>query len=456
MDEERFKSANEVTRSNQFCAKILLFFNVRKRREMPRERDGGERASEHADSDDLPKAIGDLVAGSPSIRLEPISSRWSLDENRQPNKLNRDLSVTFSGDGNFTSADIMDALEDRDFDVCAVVRSVQRKVSNNSWVVTFVDKDVKENLIRNPVLRIKNSYVFVTDADAETVFVKIYEACDEMPDTVIIGRLAHYGRILSFRRDVGQVTGKLNGIRTARMRLYAHIPSSVRIAGETIHISYASQPRTCRRCGGQGHEAYGCRDIRCFNCGEPGHRADDCPCDILCSCCLSSEHVIKRCPYVLFSGNIVLVDLQEKKAAKAKENNNSEPMDTPKENSGADAKVDGSSFAEVAGRRKRIQPEPAQTEKDRMRSSSAKRMKQQAPKTDRQNEGSRVSKKPREKEANQSNDVREREGRDRNRDNTGGRERSRSRSGERSGRIEQFSSDSDEWHVVTHNHRSRR
>ena len=353
----------------------------------------------------------------------------------------------------------MDALEDRDFDVCAVVRSVQRKVSNNSWVVTFVDKDVKENLIRNPVLRIKNAYVFVTDADAETVFVKIYEACDEMPDTVIIGRLAHYGRILSFRRDVGQVTGKLNGIRTARMRLYAHIPSSVRIAGETIHISYASQPRTCRRCGGQGHEAYGCRDIRCFNCGEPGHRADDCPCDILCSCCLSSEHMIKRCPYVLFSGNIVLVDLQEKKAANAKENNYSEPMDTPKENSGADAKVDGSSFAEVVGRRKRLQPEPSQTEKDRMRSSSAKRMKQQAPKTDRQerqNEGSRVSKKPREKEANQSNDVREREGRDRNRDNTGGRERSRSKSGERSGRIEQFSSDSDEWHVVTHNHRSRR
>ena len=96
-------------------------------------------------------------------------------------------------------------------------------------------------------------------------------------------------------------------------------------------------------------------------------------------------------------------------------------MDTPKENSGADAKVDGSSFAEVVGRRKRIQPEPSQTEKDRTRSSSAKRMKQQAPKPGRQerrNEGSRVSKKPREKEANQSNDVREREGRDRNRDNT--------------------------------------
>ena len=102
----------------------------------------------------------------------------------------------------------MDALEDRDIDVCAVVRSVQRKVSNNSWIVTFVDKNVKENLIRNPVLRIKNSYVFVTDADAETLFVKIYETCDEMPDTVIISCPVHCGRILSFRRDVGQVTGK--------------------------------------------------------------------------------------------------------------------------------------------------------------------------------------------------------------------------------------------------------
>ena len=38
--------------------------------------------------------------------------------------------------------------------------------------------------------------------------------------------------------------------------------------------------------------------------------------------------MIKRCPYVLFSGNIVLAPLQEKKAAK--KSNNSEPMDTPK------------------------------------------------------------------------------------------------------------------------------
>ena len=45
---------------------------------MPRERYRGERASEHVeDSDDLPKAVEDLVAGSTSIQFEPINSHWS-------------------------------------------------------------------------------------------------------------------------------------------------------------------------------------------------------------------------------------------------------------------------------------------------------------------------------------------------------------------------------------------
>ena len=58
---------------------------------MPRESDRGERASEHAeDFDFLPKAVEDLVAGSPSIRFDPIISRWSLDEK----KLNRDKLTT--------------------------------------------------------------------------------------------------------------------------------------------------------------------------------------------------------------------------------------------------------------------------------------------------------------------------------------------------------------------------
>lgn len=44
------------------------------------------------------------------------------------------------------------------------------------------------------------------------VIVKIYEAFMEMFDTVIIGRLVYYGKVLFFRRDRGVFIGILNGI----------------------------------------------------------------------------------------------------------------------------------------------------------------------------------------------------------------------------------------------------
>ena len=61
--------------------------------------------------------------------------------------------------------------------------------------------------------------VFFRDADFKTVMVKIYEALPEMPDTVIIDRLSHYGHVLSFCRDYEAATRLHNGVRTAPMRL---------------------------------------------------------------------------------------------------------------------------------------------------------------------------------------------------------------------------------------------
>lgn len=52
-----------------------------------------------------------------------------------------------------------------------------------------------------------------------------------MPDTAVIGRLTHYGKVLSFRRD--KIVDSIdNGVRTARMRLTRHIPSTINLAGE--------------------------------------------------------------------------------------------------------------------------------------------------------------------------------------------------------------------------------
>lgn len=72
--------------------------------------------------------------------------------------------------------------------------------------------------------------VFIGDSDFKIVIVKIYEAPPEISDTVVIGRLSYYGRVLSFRRDHGIATGVHNGVRTARMRLTEAFPSSVRVS----------------------------------------------------------------------------------------------------------------------------------------------------------------------------------------------------------------------------------
>ena len=88
------------------------------------------------------------------------------------------------------------------------------------------------------------------------------------------------------------------------MRLSSAIPSSVRIAGEVIFLSYPGQPRTCRRCGEEGHLAQGCKKPRCFNCEAPGHVSSECDRDTLCGVCLKADHHEPDCPYVILSANV--------------------------------------------------------------------------------------------------------------------------------------------------------
>ena len=48
-----------------------------------------------------------------------------------------------------------------------------------------------------PNLSVAGVPVFLGDTQHETVIVKIYEAPGQMPDTLLIGRLSHYGKVLS-------------------------------------------------------------------------------------------------------------------------------------------------------------------------------------------------------------------------------------------------------------------
>ena len=117
------------------------------------------------------------------------------------------------------------------------ISSVQRKASDKSWVVSFRKTEIKEYVTELPYISIAGVDVFVGDAVNRTVLVKIYEAPQEVPDSIVIGRLSAYGKVLSFPRDL-LTSGIENGIRTARVRITRHIPSSIRILNEFINIWY--------------------------------------------------------------------------------------------------------------------------------------------------------------------------------------------------------------------------
>ena len=147
----------------------------------------------------------------------------------------------------------------------------------------------KEEALDLASIEIQGCTVFIGDCENRLELVKIYESPNELPDTVLIGRLSHYGRVLSFHRDL-VAQGIYNGVRTARMQLHCHIPSTICVVGDIMRIWYPSQPKTCRNCGSEDHIAKECSSTRCFNCKEPGHTKFQCPEPTLCSVCMQGDH----------------------------------------------------------------------------------------------------------------------------------------------------------------------
>ena len=170
-------------------------------------------------------------------------------------------------------------------------------------MVTFDFKAVKDAAMNEHSIDIGGCSVLVGDCENRVSIVKIYELPDELPDSVVIGRLSHYGRVISFRSDHVAYT-ILNGVRTARMFIDRPIPSQTFIAGEFACLWYPSQPKTCWKCGSEDHLAAVCKSQRCYNCQGPGHRAEQCDMPVLCRVCLSDAHDISACPFVYYSSNV--------------------------------------------------------------------------------------------------------------------------------------------------------
>ena len=221
-------------------------------------------------------------------------------------RIKKECSVCFSVDTVVTSQDIVVGFDKAGIDIDNIV-SIQRKASNNTWIVSFNSKVTRDAALNEPNVKIAGCMVFLGDCENRVSIVKVYELSFELPDSIVIGRLSYYGKVYSFRRD-RLVEGIFNGVRTARMIIDKPIPSQAFIAGEFARFWYPSQPKTCRKCGAEGHLAAACSSQRCFNCEQSGHRSDECPLPPLCRVCLAETHSTTRCPFIYYSSNISMVE----------------------------------------------------------------------------------------------------------------------------------------------------
>ena len=112
----------------------------------------------------------------------------------------KSLSVHFSVDTVVTSQAVLEVFDGAGIDI-DYITSIQWRASNHTWVVSFDNQSAKETALQVASVEIEGTTVFLGDCENHLVLVKIYEAPAELPDTVVIGRLSHYGCVMSFRRD---------------------------------------------------------------------------------------------------------------------------------------------------------------------------------------------------------------------------------------------------------------
>lgn len=164
-----------------------------------------------ADGLPVPDALSHLI--NHGVRFKSIS-HWR--QTARP-MLVKSLSVYFSVDTVVTSQAVLEAFDAAGIEIDFIM-SIQWKASNRTWVVSFDNQLAKETALEVASVEIAGSTVFLGDCENRLVLVKIYEAPAEVPDMVVIGRLSHYGRVLSFRRDkIAQFIE--SDVRTARMSI---------------------------------------------------------------------------------------------------------------------------------------------------------------------------------------------------------------------------------------------
>lgn len=222
------------------------------------------------------------------IDFSPTSSEIIFTLKMLPD---RPCSAFFRTSQFVSAAEVFKALNNDGF-TTNHIRCLQRKPSGEIYV-TFRTTDLRNKFIQQRSFSLTGKPHVANDADGSTVFLTIYDAPYELPDTAIIHRLRPFCEVLWYRRGTFRAhDGVFNGLRHFRVRV-----SYLRFGKFLLRLSHDGQVPTCRRCNRRGHQASACRNTVCFNCDGLGHTARDCVKPMYCCICKSGQHLARSCPF---------------------------------------------------------------------------------------------------------------------------------------------------------------
>lgn len=219
-----------------------------------------------------------------------------LPDNMTPD---RPCTAYFTAENFIDSAVVFRALDIQEYPKTAV-RCLQRKPTGK-MLITFANPELREAFVHDNPIRVRNRQYVAKDDDSRMVFLNIYDAPNELPDSAICLRLSKYCNVISMRRGKYANRGDVfNSMRHYRVRLIDDIPSYLRFGKFLIRLSHDGQQHTCRKCNRNGHFANECHNEVCFNCDDIGHVSRNCPGNIKCSICKSESHMAHACPHSWF------------------------------------------------------------------------------------------------------------------------------------------------------------
>lgn len=267
--------------------------------------DGKAEKSYHSDGKTVPTYLAAAKKNLPEEEnVEKVSYRPSYLSDFEKEHFHREnvmpdrpYTAFFTAPSSaFTTKDIFDALL-TDGIPASAVRCLQRS-PNGNVLITFASKRYRDLFLRRSSFVVRRGRFVTHPGSRRLLFVTIYDAPHELPDSAIEHRLAKYGRIFSSRR--GKVSGYpdvFNGLRHLRMDIVSHIPCFLRFGKYQIRVKYDGQPTTCRRCNARDHLFKDCKNEICFNCDSIGHHARMCPEDMRCCICKEEGHLAIDCQH---------------------------------------------------------------------------------------------------------------------------------------------------------------